>query len=76
MELLKRMLMRYMWIYERENGDRGIVLAKNYKDAIEKLSKVYPDTKERIKEKANNWMYVFDAGHIDIKGEIFITEPW
>ena len=55
-----------MWIYERENGDRGFVLAKSYEDAANKLQKIYFDTEERLKrteeaefKDVSDWMYLY-----------------
>ena len=78
MKKLRKLLMKYLWIYERCDGDRGIVIAKNYEKAIEKLSKIYPDTRERINKDTddNKWMSIFDAYCIDVKGDVFITEPY
>ena len=86
-KLLNRLLRKYMWMYERERGDRGIVIAKNYEDALKQLSKEYPDTRRRVKETEdadNNiryvsgslYMYVVDMEHVEIKGNVFITEPY
>lgn len=70
-----KILRRYMWIYERNNWDRGIVFAWNRKSAIKKLSRIYPDTYKRIEDE-DNWMYVFSTKNIDVKGEVFITIPY
>ena len=78
---LRKLLNRYLWIYERENGDRGFVIAATEKEAIKKLMKVYPDTEERLKFTEENpseisgWMYLYDIKGIDIKNDVYITDP-
>lgn len=81
-KLLNKLLHKYMWVYERDNGDRGFVIAKNRNEAIKKLADYYTDAKERIaktdetKWVDNDWMYLFDADHSEIKGDIFIIMPY
>lgn len=65
MHRLSRKVLKYGWVYERENGDRGIVFAKTRDEAIDKLTEMYPDAKQRIIETDESsqdicdWMYVF-----------------
>lgn len=80
---LNHKLRKNMWIYEREDGDKGIVLAATYEEAKTKLAEVYTDAIERIEatETADGrniprWMYLFDVTGIEIKGNVFITTPW
>lgn len=79
-KLLNKLLHKYMWCFERENGDKGFVIALNREDAIDKLEKKYPDTRERISRTDlgddSNWMYLFDADYTEIDGDIFINVPW
>lgn len=81
-KLMKYLLKKYMWIYERDNGDRGFVLAKDRDEAIKKLCEYYTDAAKRIAETDkggwmdNNWMYLFDANGIEINKDIYITEAY
>ena len=80
--LLNKLLRKYMWVYERDNGDCGFVIAKNRNEAIKKLADCYTDAKERIAKTDetewvdNDWMYLFDANHSEIEGDIFIIMPY
>ncbi len=79
---LNELLKEYGWVYERDYGDRGIVLAKSYEEAIEKLSEMYPDTKGRIKKTEENgnmisgWMYVSSIENYKSIGDVFVVQPW
>ena len=79
---LNELLTEYGWIYERDYGDRGIVLAESYEEAIEKLSEIYPDTKGRIKKTEENsnmisgWMYVSPIENYKSIGDVFVVQPW
>ncbi len=79
-KLLNKLLHKYMWCFEREDGDRGFVIALNGEDAINKLEKKYPDARERISRTdscdESNWMYLYDADHAEIDGDIFVNVPW
>lgn len=73
-KLLNKLLRKYCWVYERiDNGDKGFVLAKNYESAIKKLKTIYDNVDEAME---NEQMFVFDIGHIEVKGDVFITIPW
>ena len=75
LKLLNWLLRRYMWVYEIIDGDKGFVLAKNKEDAIQKLSSYYKD--EDITEMISNEnMYVYDADHSYIEGDVFNIVPW
>ena len=37
-----------IWVYEREDGDCGIVIAETYGNALDELRKVYTDIDERL----------------------------
>lgn len=71
--VLKRLFAKYCWIYERIDGDKGFVLAKNYEDAVKRLKKVYDNVDEALETEQ---MFIFDTTKIDIKGTVFITMPW
>lgn len=88
MKYLNKIIRKYMWIYERENGDRGFVLAKNYNEAVEKLQKIYSDARKRIErtEEAQfcdckDWMYLYHCmdstaaciGRMG-EGDVFVIE--
>ena len=84
-KLLNKLLHKYMWAYEREEGDRGIVIAKTRSDAIKELQRVYGDAEKRIAVSdagdhcalEPDWMYLLDChGDFTIDGNVFITEPW
>ena len=76
LKLLHYLFKKYAWIYERESGDRGIVFARSYRDALRKLRKIYPDTYQRMDSNGEMWMEVFDINHVDRKDDVYITEPW
>ena len=83
-KLLNKLLHKYMWVFERDNGDKGFVIARNKKDAINKLAARYPDARKRIEETDEDescwmdseWMYLYDADHAEIYGDIFVILPW
>lgn len=80
-DMINYLLHKYMWVYERENGDRGFVLASSYDEAVEKLSKRYPDAEERIKRTEEdccleNWMYLYDITRITIDNDIYVVDPY
>lgn len=77
-KLLNKLLHKYMWCFERVDGDKGFVIALNREDAINKLEKRYPDTRERILETDSNGgeMYLYDADYTEIDGDIFVNVPW
>lgn len=82
-KLLNKLLHKYMWCFERDNGNKGFVIALNREDAINKLEKKYSDARERILKTdldANwldfDWMYLYDANHTEIDGDIFVNVPW
>ena len=73
-----------IWVYEREDSDCGIVIAKTYGNALDELRKIYNDIDERLSEegcKKNNWLYglyVFGLDRIDKSenGNVLITMPY
>ena len=73
-----------IWVYERENGDCGIVIAETYGNALDELRKMYSDIDERLSKddcKQNNWeygLYVFSIDNIDQSenGNVLITMPY
>ena len=74
MEFLNRMLRRYMWVYEIVDGDKGFVLAIDKSDAIKKLSHYYDE--DVVNMIDNEEMYVYDAEHSYIDGDVFNIVPW
>lgn len=88
MRRLSKKVLKYGWVYEREDGDRGIVFAKTRGEAIDKLMEMYPDTIRRVgigdrnlDGTGSNWMYVFPIddvynGYGQGVNDIFIVEPW
>ena len=81
-KILNKLLHKYMWVYERDNGDKGFVIAKNRKEAINKLTEHYPDARARIEKTDKNkymdygWMYLFHADCSEIHGDVFVILPW
>lgn len=78
-KLLNKLLHKYMWCFERVDGDKGFVIALNREDAINKLEKEYPGARTLILETDNDVlgeMYLYDADHTEICGDIFINVPW
>ncbi len=75
LKLLNWLLHRYMWVYEIIEGDKGFVLARNEDDAIKKLSRYYED-EDVAKMISNEEMYVYDADHSYIDGDVFNIVPW
>lgn len=74
-KLLNNLLHKYMWVYERIEGDKGFVLAKSKQDAIRKLSCYYTDTEEAL---ANETMYVYGTDRTEIHEDLdlYVTVPW
>jgi len=81
-KLLNKLLHKFMWVYERDNGDKGFVIAKTRQEAINKLAGLYPDARERIAKTDEGswmdygWMYLFHAENAEVKGDVFITVPY
>lgn len=83
-KLLNKLLHKYMWVFERDNGNKGFLIARDRDDAINKLSKKYSDAKDCIRKTDaddhfsmdSGWMYLYDANHAEIDGDIFVTLPW
>ena len=84
-KLLNKLLRKYLWCYEIEDFDKGFVLAKSRDDAIDKLAAHYPEAREWIWKtyhdspgnyNSYNSMYLYDANHTEIDGDIFINVPW
>lgn len=73
MKFLNKLLRKYVWVYERIDGDKGFVLASSYESAIRKLKGVYDNVDEAME---NEQMFVFDIEHAEVKGDVFITMPW
>lgn len=73
MKFLNKLLRKYVWVYERIDGDKGFVLAANYESAIMKLKGVYDNVDEAMESEQ---MFVFDIEHAEVKGDVFITIPW
>ena len=42
----------HIWVYEREGGDCGIVIAETYGNALDELRKMYTDIDKRLNEEA------------------------
>ena len=81
--------MRYLtgdntWIYEREDGDCGIVVAETYEETLDELRKVYDDIDERLElkvkgypEQCYTWgLSIRPVNDYDIKGNVIITAPY
>ena len=72
------------WVYEREEGDCGIVVAETYEDALNELRKVYDDIDERLECKVKGYpeqgylwgLSVKPVMDYDIKGNVIITAPY
>ena len=87
MKRLSKKLLKYGWIYEIEDEDRGIVLAKTREEAVDKLINIYPDAIRRINigdsnldETEMSWMYLYPIedvynGYGQGDNDIFIIEP-
>lgn len=73
-----------IWVYEREGGDCGIVIAETREKALDELREVYTDIDKRLSEdgcEQNNWdygLYVFSIDNIDQSknGNVLITMPY
>lgn len=73
-----------IWIYERENGDCGIVIAETYGNAIDELKKVYIDIDERLdrewcRKNGFTWeMNILGSDEIERKanGKVLVTVPY
>lgn len=74
----------YIWVYEREGGDCGIVIASTYGNALDELRKMYSDIDERLNEEwreKNKWQYglsVYGLDHVDHSenGRVLVTMPY
>lgn len=81
-KILNKLLHKYMWVYERVDGDKGFVIAKNRDEAIDKLDKHYPYARETIEETDRDEggcyypMYLYDSSAATIDGDIFVTVVW
>lgn len=73
-----------IWVYERESGDCGIVIAETYRNAIDELKKVYTDIDERLdrewcRKNGFTWgMNILGVDEIERKanGKVFVTMPY
>ena len=68
-----------VWVYEREAGDGGLVVAESYEKALDELRKVYDDIDERIDpdcEKYTWGLSILSVGDYSSKGNVFITHPY
>lgn len=73
----------HIWVYEREGGDCGIVIAKTYEDTLDELRKMYTDIDKRLSEEAckrNGWTWglnVFGLDEVEQSenGHVFVTAP-
>lgn len=73
-----------IWVYERENGDCGIVIAETYGNALDELRKVYTDIDERLdrgwcRKNGFTWgMNILGIDEIERKanGKVLITTPY
>lgn len=72
------------WVYEREDGDCGIVVAETYEDALNELRKVYNDIDKRLELKVKRYpeqnyewgLSIRPINDYDIKGNVIITTPY
>ena len=71
---------KYAWIYEREDGDCGIVFAESYEKALDKLREVYTDIDKRINKNNDKWTWglnVYGVEGTDIRSNgVFVTMPY
>lgn len=68
-----------VWVYEREAGDGGLVVAESYEKALDELRKVYDDIDERIDpdcEKYTWGLSILSVGDYSSKENVFITHPY
>ena len=73
----------HIWVYEREGGDCGIVIAETYGHALDELRKMYTDIDKRLNEEAckrNGWTWglnVFGLDEVEQSenGKVFVTAP-
>ena len=73
----------HIWVYEREGGDCGIVIAETYGNALDELRKMYTDIDKRLSEetcKRNGWTWglnVFGLDEVEQSenGKVFVTTP-
>lgn len=73
-----------IWVYEREGGDCGIVIAETYGNALDELRKKYSDIDERLSEEAckrNGWTWglnVFGLDEVEQSenGNVLVTMPY
>ena len=73
MKNLKEMLVKKMWVYEFDGGDKGIVLAESREDATRKLKVHYPDIAERVESEE---AYIYNCSNVEIVDDIFVIVPW
>ena len=73
----------HIWVYEREGGDCGIIIAETYGNALDELRKMYTDIDKRLNKEAckrNGWTWglnVFGLDEVEQSenGKVFITVP-
>lgn len=72
------------WVYEREDGDCGIVVAETYEDALNELRKVYNDIDERLELKVKGYpnqsyswgLNILPINNYEIEENVIITTPY
>ena len=72
-----------IWVYEREGGDCGIIIAKTYENALDELRKMYTDIDKRLSAEAckrNGWTWGLNVFGLDEiqqsdNGKVFVTAP-
>lgn len=68
-----------IWIFEREAGDRGLIISKTYEDALNELRKVYDDIDERLDPNCGKYTWglsIVNLYEYRFEGNVFITHPY
>lgn len=66
-----------IFAYENSEGDKGIIIAKSYKDAKKIFYKEYPKRKiaKNDDEYWNNGAYLFEMGNVS-NNKLYCCFPW
>ena len=68
-----------VWVYEREAGDGGLVVAESYEKALDELRKVYDDIDERINPDCEKYTWGLDVLPLNCcysEGNVYITHSY
>lgn len=68
-----------VWVFEREAGDGGLVVADSYEKALDELREIYDDIDERLDPNCGKYTWglsVLSVNDYRSEGNVFITHPY